>query len=155
MAEPRPKPITVEYVAPEDYEGIGDPQPFVVVGEAPSGGESGPIAISGVTGLQDALDGKANASDIPDVSGFITESQFQDALAGKANKVNQGQASMLEEGTDTAGRPWAAKDIADYVQAASEGKADKSEIPDVSGFLTASQVQDLIDAALAGSGEAA
>ena len=48
---------------------------------------------------------------IDDVEGLA------DALAGKASKVNQGQASMLEEGTDTAGRPWSAKDIADYVQA--------------------------------------
>lgn len=32
-----PKPISIEYVSPEDYAGIS-PQPFVIVGEAPEAG---------------------------------------------------------------------------------------------------------------------
>ena len=64
-----------------------------------------------VTGKPSSFPAGDHTHEIDDVNGLT------DALAGKASKVNQGQASMLEEGTDTAGRPWAAKDIADYVQA--------------------------------------
>ncbi len=30
-----PKPITIEYIAPEDYSGFS-PKPFAVIGEAPA-----------------------------------------------------------------------------------------------------------------------
>lgn len=32
---PQPKPITLTQVAPENYQGAGEPQPFVVVGDMP------------------------------------------------------------------------------------------------------------------------
>lgn len=44
-----PKPITVEYVSPEEYDGAQDPQPFVVVGEAP-GGDAPVTSVNGATG---------------------------------------------------------------------------------------------------------
>lgn len=47
-----PKPISVEYVDPSDYSGPA-PQPFAIVGTP---AESGPIAVSDVTGLQGILD---------------------------------------------------------------------------------------------------
>ena len=34
-----PKPITVTYVDPEDFDGPFEPQPFVVVGEPPTPGD--------------------------------------------------------------------------------------------------------------------
>ena len=69
------------------------------------------VAWGDVTGKPSAFAPAAHTHEIADVTGL------QDALDAKAGKVNQGQYSMLEAGTDTAGRPWAAKDIVDYVNA--------------------------------------
>ena len=74
-----PKPISVEYVDPSDYAGPA-PQPFVIVGE-PAENELGPIAIDDVTGLQGALDDKADSSHTHTV-GQVTG--LQGALDGKA-----------------------------------------------------------------------
>ena len=69
------------------------------------------VAWGDVAGKPTTFAPSEHTHEIADVTGL------QDALDAKAGKVNQGQYSMLETGTDTAGRPWAAKDIADYVNA--------------------------------------
>src|SRR5690606_37591121 len=43
------------------------------------------LSISKVTGLQGELDSKADLTDIPDVSGFVTTSELNSGLEGKAN----------------------------------------------------------------------
>ena len=69
------------------------------------------VAWGDVAGKPTTFAPSEHAHEITDVTGL------QDALDAKAGKVNQGQYSMLETGTDTAGRPWSAKDLADYVNA--------------------------------------
>ena len=78
---------------------------------SPGGGGDVSVTWADVSGKPATFTPSEHTHDIADVTGL------QDELDGKASKVNQGQASMLENGTDTAGRPWAAKDIADYVNA--------------------------------------
>lgn len=58
-----PKPISVVYVDPAEYAGPA-PQPFAVIGQEP-GGDTGPIAIDDVEGLESALDAKADSDSIP------------------------------------------------------------------------------------------
>lgn len=46
-----PKPITVEYVAPADYDGAAAPQPYTIVGSAPEGGGGAVESVNGQTGV--------------------------------------------------------------------------------------------------------
>jgi len=93
---------------------------------------------------------KADKSEIPDVSGFVTTQTYKQgqaaqdakidantaALAGKADKSEIPDVSGFVT-TQTYEQGQAAQDAKiDANTAALAGKADKSEIPDVSGFVT-------------------
>lgn len=86
---------------------------------------------------KDDLAGKADKSDIPDTSAFATK----DDLAGKADKSEiptvPTKVSAFE---NDAGYLTEHQDIS--------GKADKTEIPDVSGFVSQSTVETMIDNAI-------
>ena len=103
-----------------------------------------------ITANTAALAGKADKSEIPDVSGFVTTETYtqgqaaQDtkiaanaaALAGKADKSEIPDLSGFVT-TETYTQGQAAQDTKIAANAAAlAGKADKSEIPDLSGFVT-------------------
>ena len=103
-----------------------------------------------------ALAGKADKSEIPDVSGFVTTETYtqgqaaQDtkiaanaaALAGKADKSEIPDVSGFVT-TETYTQGQAAQDTKIAANAAAlAGKADKSEIPDVSGLLPKTEAEE-------------
>ena len=103
-----------------------------------------------------ALAGKADKSEIPDVSGFVTTETYtqgqaaQDtkiaantaALAGKADKSEIPDVSGFVT-TETYTQGQAAQDTKIAANtAALAGKADKSEIPDVSGLLPKTEAEE-------------
>lgn len=44
-----PKPITIEYIDPANYDGAHDPQPYAIIGNAPGGG--GVTSVNAQTGV--------------------------------------------------------------------------------------------------------
>lgn len=83
----QPKPVSLTQVATEDYDGAFEPQPLLIVGPVPGGGGGGSTAwtditgkpttftpsahtqaISTITGLEDALEDKANVVDVVDLA---------------------------------------------------------------------------------------
>ena len=68
----KPKPITLETVDPEEYEGR-NPKPLLLVGEIP-GGEQGP---QGPEGPQ----GDKGDTGAPGADGFGTEAQYNDIIS--------------------------------------------------------------------------
>lgn len=71
----KPKPVTLETVAPEEYEGR-NPKPMLLVGEIPAG-ERGPEGPQGPKG--DKGDPGADGKDGAD--GFGTEAQYNDIIS--------------------------------------------------------------------------
>ena len=49
------KPVTIEYISPDEYEGSFAPQPLVVIGDPPAGGEGGPAPVAS-SDITDATD---------------------------------------------------------------------------------------------------
>lgn len=97
-----PKPVSLTQVDAEDYDGAFEPQPLVVVGPIPGGGGGGGAVdsvngktgtvvlnatdvgaaptnhtqtISTITGLTDALAGKASTGDLDNTFGIATSAQ--------------------------------------------------------------------------------
>lgn len=117
-----------------------------------------PDIIPDVSGFatKDDLAGKADKSDIPDTSAFATK----DDLAGKADKseiptVPTRTSQLTNDSgfiTDIPSEYVTEKELADkgYLTEHQDvsGKADKSEIPDVSGFVSQSTVETMIDNAI-------
>lgn len=56
-----------------------------------SAGRIPSLAQSKITGLADALGNKANSSDIPDVSNFVTEAQVRDIVQSILDANNEGE----------------------------------------------------------------
>ena len=117
--------------------------------------------------LANTLSGKADAADIPDVSGFITadalpdvsgfatQQALADGLAGKADAADipdvSGFATQQALADGLAGKADAADipDVSGFAtqQALTEGlaaKADAADIPDVTGMATQAWVQEYI-----------
>ena len=89
----KPKPITLETVDPDEYEGR-NPKPLLLVGEIPGGeqgpqGPEGPQGPKGDTGAPgtDGADGaqgpKGDKGDTgaPGADGFGTEAQYNDIIS--------------------------------------------------------------------------
>lgn len=134
MVEPRP--ISLTQIDEADYQSDLAPVPFVVVGPVPGGGGGGggdvasvngktgtvvldasdvgaaptnhTQAISTVTGLQSALDGKASAADLDNTFGIATEAHdnADSALALATTAVQPAQIANFVPNTRTvAGKP--------------------------------------------------
>lgn len=71
----KPKPITLETVAPAEYEGR-NPKPLLLVGELPAG-EQGPQGPEGPQGPK----GDKGDTGAPGADGFGTEAQYNDIIS--------------------------------------------------------------------------
>ena len=97
-----------------------------------------------------ALANKADKSEIPDVSGFVTTQTYEEGQAAQDTKITANTAALAGKAdkseipdmsgfvtTETYTQGQAAQDAKITANtAALAGKADKSEIPDMSGFVT-------------------
>lgn len=87
-----PKPISLTQVSEAAYRGTEPPQPFVVVGAMPGGGSGGggPVTIADVTGLQDALEDKADATALADLAAEATTAleTLSEDVASKASAAD-------------------------------------------------------------------
>ena len=83
----KPKPITLETIDPEEYEGR-NPKPLLLVGEIPGGeqgpqGPEGPQGPKGDTGAPgtDGADGAQGPKGDTGAPGFGTEAQYNDIIS--------------------------------------------------------------------------
>ena len=87
--------------------------------------------VASYDGYAATIAAKADASDIPDVSDFVTETDMNTALGGKQNSLTEAQLAAANSGIT-------AEKVASYdgYAATIAAKADASDIPDVSDFVT-------------------
>lgn len=133
-----PKPVSLTQVDASSYEGIFEPEPLLIVGPVPGGGggggdvssvngKTGTVVLtasdvgaaatvhtqpmSSVTGLSDALSGKASTADLDNTFGIATEAHtIADEALGKANTAVQPAAlsALVPNTRMVAGRPLSA-----------------------------------------------
>lgn len=135
-----PKPVSLTQVDASSYEGIFEPEPLLIVGPVPGGGggggggdvssvngKTGTVVLtasdvgaaatvhtqpmSSVTGLSDALSGKASTADLDNTFGIATEAHtIADEALGKANTAVQPAAlqALVPNTRTVAGRPLSA-----------------------------------------------
>lgn len=89
---------------------------------------TGEQPITSVTGLQEALDGKADSGDIPDVSGFATKQEVEALDQSLAPVAKSGLYSSLV-GTPSLGSA-SEKDVTDFATATQGSKADTAVQPE-------------------------
>lgn len=68
---PNPKPVTLTQIDAADYEGAGDPQPLVIVGDVPAGTPQAAIANAQTYGTFTILEEATNA--VNDLSEVIND----------------------------------------------------------------------------------